>query len=784
MIRTMKKAFIILITFFTITVSAQNVAINESGTAADSSAMLDVASTSKGMLIPRMTTAQREMIEFPAIGLLVFDNVTETFWFHDQDGWVELISGNADKLSDDDGDTRVEVEQSADDDTIRFITKDIERARIGLSTFELLNNGESVFIGEEAGVNHIGAKNHNVAVGYQSLFNTDLGSDNVAIGHSSMFTNETGENNVGIGYRAFGSPENQGRYHHNVGIGHQALYTLLSGDGNVAIGKSALFMSRAAYGNVAVGWNAMEGNVSGSENVAMGRDALAANSAGDANVAIGDSSLSSYSGDNITAVGTKAGLRNVDGVSNVYIGNEAGRDNLSSTNTFVGYEAGKLDTAGFGNTFIGSRAGGNSRGFNNTFLGRSSGYSNDGDYNVFIGPFSGFNASGDHKLFIDNSSTSNPLIYGDFSLNRVAIHGQMGIGAQNGLGVQLLVDAPANTAPFRARVDGLTQFIVDNDGEVGIGTLSPTTPLQIEGGTDASLSDGSGFLTIGNHNASNIVIDGNEIMARDNASTSDLFLQANGGFVGINRSTASHNLDLNGTMRVRNGGATRMIVADDGQVGIGDATPDSRLVVNGSIGETPLRVRQNGTSKLFVHSNGRVGAGESAFVPEATFHVQHNNGNVETNGFSIGNGTDVRWHFHPNTQQNLVLYGDNGPNFAHHGTFLWALGDYIPASDRRLKKNIEDIGPVLEKVRQLQPRKYNMLVEKESARRSFGFIAQEVEPLFPENVRYDGDTDTYSLLYKGFSILAIKAIQELADVIEQQGATILQMQQQIDQLKR
>jgi BclB C-terminal domain-containing protein len=51
---------------------AQGVALNTTGAAADTSAMLDVNSTTKGMLVPRMTNAQIGQIHLPATGLLVY----------------------------------------------------------------------------------------------------------------------------------------------------------------------------------------------------------------------------------------------------------------------------------------------------------------------------------------------------------------------------------------------------------------------------------------------------------------------------------------------------------------------------------------------------------------------------------------------------------------------------------------------------------------------------------------------------------------------------------------
>ncbi|MDQ6843212.1 MAG: hypothetical protein M3Z92_02510, partial [Bacteroidota bacterium] len=51
----------------------QNVSINSTGSNADTSAMLDVSSTTTGFLMPRMTTAQQNAIILPATGLVIFN---------------------------------------------------------------------------------------------------------------------------------------------------------------------------------------------------------------------------------------------------------------------------------------------------------------------------------------------------------------------------------------------------------------------------------------------------------------------------------------------------------------------------------------------------------------------------------------------------------------------------------------------------------------------------------------------------------------------------------------
>jgi hypothetical protein len=68
----MKNILIITICLFAITASSQNVAINNDGTLPHQSAALDIRSSSKGLLTPRMTQSQRNSIASPATGLLVY----------------------------------------------------------------------------------------------------------------------------------------------------------------------------------------------------------------------------------------------------------------------------------------------------------------------------------------------------------------------------------------------------------------------------------------------------------------------------------------------------------------------------------------------------------------------------------------------------------------------------------------------------------------------------------------------------------------------------------------
>ncbi len=82
--------------FFMITVChSQNVSINTSGAAADASAMLDITSLNKGLLIPRMTQTQRSAISSPANALLVYQtDGTQGFYYYStlSSSWVMLAN--------------------------------------------------------------------------------------------------------------------------------------------------------------------------------------------------------------------------------------------------------------------------------------------------------------------------------------------------------------------------------------------------------------------------------------------------------------------------------------------------------------------------------------------------------------------------------------------------------------------------------------------------------------------------------------------------------------------
>src|SRR5690606_12989174 len=60
----------------------------------DASAKMDISSSTKGILIPRMTTTNRDAIGSPAEGLLLYNNSTHAFNYHNGTSWTALGTGS------------------------------------------------------------------------------------------------------------------------------------------------------------------------------------------------------------------------------------------------------------------------------------------------------------------------------------------------------------------------------------------------------------------------------------------------------------------------------------------------------------------------------------------------------------------------------------------------------------------------------------------------------------------------------------------------------------------
>lgn len=145
----------------------------------------------------------------------------------------------------------------------------------------------------------------------------------------------------------------------------------------------------------------------------------------------------------------------------------------------------------------------------------------------------------------------------------------------------------------------------------------------------------------------------------------------------------------------------------------------------------------------------------------------------------------------PGSESACLEFKYNGP--AIKGWFRPTTGEYTSNSDVRLKKNIEAMPDILEKVMQMRPTTYEFINDNPKKERSMGFIAQEVKQIFPELVsvipgRIDSVTgkgllNQHGISYSTISVLAIKAIQEQQQEIAKQGSEIVQLKKEIAELK-
>ena len=96
---------------------------------------------------------------------------------------------------------------------------------------------------------------------------------------------------------------------------------------------------------------------------------------------------------------------------------------------------------------------------------------------------------------------------------------------------------------------------------------------------------------------------------------------------------------------------------------------------------------------------------------------------------------------------------------------------YNTTSDERLKSNIQDAAPVLEKLMQVQVRQYDWI--EGNVHQDYGFIAQEIAPVLSGVVtKGRSDDDLWQLDYSKLTPHLIKAIQEQQAMINELKAEV------------
>jgi len=134
--------------------------------------------------------------------------------------------------------------------------------------------------------------------------------------------------------------------------------------------------------------------------------------------------------------------------------------------------------------------------------------------------------------------------------NGIGVSGNATANSGTTYGVRGDCNSPSGYAGYFTGPSGSKNYFAQS---VGIGTTTPDVTLHIEGGSDASLSSGSGFVVLGDVSGANLVFDTNEIIARNNGAGTNLYLNNEGGNVGILRNAASHPLHVGNDSSTGNG---------------------------------------------------------------------------------------------------------------------------------------------------------------------------------------------------------------------------------------
>ena len=107
---------------------------------------------------------------------------------------------------------------------------------------------------------------------------------------------------------------------------------------------------------------------------------------------------------------------------------------------------------------------------------------------------------------------------------------------------------------------------------------------------------------------------------------------------------------------------------------------------------------------------------------------------------------------------NLIVHGTSGATcILGDGT-----GGTTCSSDQRLKQNVTDLHSALAEINQLRPVTYNWIDPRYADANNIGFIAQEMQRVYPEFVNVvDPKTGYLGINYAGLVTPIVKAIQEI-----------------------
>jgi len=464
---TFLKTILLVLIIISSEISFSQILVSDNAgeTTPDASAIFEVKSTSKGMLIPRMDTNARTNISSPANGLLVFDTTSGSFFIYGTtakgiSGWIDLSSnagiwkqsGNNVYLSNTNYNVgigtyspnkKLVIQANNPTDTLLEILDPTgrplmiitpERTRFYSNPLSSKGASGGFAVGRYATAKGTPSIIQNFFTNIDSTriytdgSNSKGASGGFAVGRyataksaGSSYTYIT-EENYFIGHKTGFSTLPLSGGLHNIFVGYESGLTNTTGHENTYIGHLSGKYQKLGTDNVFLGNGAGQGmsNYTGTSlrNVVLGAGAGNLLNGAIDNVFIGHLAGEGFEGPGITGdynviIGESAGRHLVDGDKNIFIGNQAGFSNIGGQkNIFIGDQAGYTNKEADNNVFIGIKAGysmikGSSSltGNDNVFIGNNAGQANDSTlYSTMIGTDAGKFSNGGFNTFIGKGS--------------------------------------------------------------------------------------------------------------------------------------------------------------------------------------------------------------------------------------------------------------------------------------------------------------------------------------------------------------------------------------------
>lgn len=208
----------------------------------------------------------------------------------------------------------------------------------------------------------------------------------------------------------------------------------------------------------------------------------------------------------------------------------------------------------------------------------------------------------------------------------------------------------------------------------------------------------------------------------------------------------------------------------------GSGAPDIGLYVNDNNPDFNWAIFADGDTRA-----RDIYAADDAFIDDQlytddaivnrNFYIRNTNGNV--------------WRYSVLANGNLGFYYGNNGGQNQLGSFINTTGVY-QVSDQSLKENIRPLSATLSKMMLLQPYQYNYTHDP-LKKNTVGFLAQDVEKLFPEvvmNAENEDGSEVLTVNYAGFAVLAVKSVQEMQQTIEKQQTVISQQEARLLSLEK